>query len=139
MSKREQILDAVMAALTNVTGVDNANVYRSRSIALARDKHPALIVEPINDTPDNPNIHRLNWTLTFQVMVMYRTDSAPDEAADDTVASVHSKIMASSSLEALVSNLLPGPVDWEFTGADKPLGVVRMQFQASYITTLGTL
>lgn len=138
MSKREQILDAAKSCLTSVTGVDNSNIYRSRHAAFARAETPAIVIEPVSDTPDNPNIHRLQWVLTFQVAIIFRAD-IPDESADDTVASVHSKIMADSTLQTLVADLVPGPTDWDFEQADKQLVIVKMQFRASYQTGLNSL
>jgi hypothetical protein len=137
-TKREGILAAAKAALTGVTGIADSHVFRSRVVAFARDACPALVIEPINDTPDEPNIHRLQWNLTFQVAVIYRTDG-PDIAADATIESVHSKIMNAAAVLSLVNDLRPGPCDWQLVDADKPMGAVTMQFKASYQTDVNTI
>lgn len=137
-SKRETILAAAKAALVSVTGVTDAHVYRSRAAAFARAESPALALEPINDTADNPNIHRLEWTLHFQVVAIFR-DDVPDQAADATLVSVHSKIMGNATLLNLCTNLLPVSVDWQIVQADKTLAVVTMQFSASYQTDVNSI
>lgn len=137
-TKRGQILSAVTSALTGVTGVADSNVFRSRTAAFNRAAVPALVVEPLSDTPDNPNTHRLEWILTFHVAVHVRADDT-DISADDIVGSVHSKVMTSSAIQALVQDVLPGPTDWQLVDADKPLCVVTMQFQAKYQTDLNSI
>jgi hypothetical protein len=137
-SRRETILAAAKAALTSVTGVTDASVYRDRVAALTRADSPAIIVEAVSDTADNPNTYRLEWTLLFSISVIFR-DSVPDQAADDTITSVHSKIMGNSTLNNLCANLLPTAVSWQFIEADKTVGIVVMQYKAQYQTSLNDL
>ena len=132
-TKREAILDAAKAALTGITGVNNGNIYRSRVIALSRAEHPAIVIEPVQDSADRPTISRTSWALIFQVAVYVRAD-IPDESADTIVGEIHSKIMNDSTLNAAVVDLAPVSVQWGLHEADKPLGVIAMQFSAVYQT-----
>jgi hypothetical protein len=137
-TKREQILSAVKSALVGVSGVADASVYRSRVAALGRGEYPAVVVEPISDQADNPNVHRLEWLLTFQVAVMVRADN-PEPTGDASIGSIHSKIMGDATIQGLVSNLVPARVDFQFHDADKPLYIALMKFNASYQTDLNTI
>lgn len=135
MTKRESILAAIKSSLTSVTGVSDASVFRSRVIAFARRELPAIVVEPLNDSAESPAIHRSVWTMTFQVAVLVRADT-PETTADAIVESVHSKIMNSATVAALVDGIFPVAVDWTFADSDVPTGVVSMNFQVTYQTSL---
>lgn len=132
-SRREAILDAAKAALTNITGVNNANIYRSRNVAFARAEHPAVVIEPVQDNAERGNLARLSWTMLFQATAYVRADIA-DESADTIVSEIHSKIMNDATLNAAVVDLVPVSVQWGLHDADQPLGVIAMQFQVVYQT-----
>lgn len=131
-SKREAILDAAKAALTGITGVADASVFSSRIDALQRSEHPSVIIEPVSDSADRQTISRSIWTLIFQVSIYVRAD-IPDESSDTIVTEVHSKLMNDATLNGIV-DLSPASVQWALHEADKPLGIVVMQFAAIYQT-----
>jgi hypothetical protein len=131
-SKRETILAAVHSALTGTTGV-STRIYRSRVEAFSRDEHPALVVEPVSDIPDREAVGRLVWQLTFHVIILVRAD-VPDQAADLIAVDVHSKITDDPTLNGMLVDLMPGAVDFQFLDADKPQGVITLQFRATYQT-----
>jgi hypothetical protein len=137
-TKRSQILTAAKAALTGLTGVSDSNIYRSRAAAFARGETPAVVVEPVTDTPDNPTLQRLQWGMIFQVMVIVRDDS-PDSAAEPIVNDIHHKIMTDSTLQGFAVQLLPGGLNWTIDDADKTLGIVAMQFKIDYQTSLNDI
>ena len=51
-TKREQILAQIKTNLNGTTGVGD-RIYRSRVEALTRSETPAIIIEPISDTPQD--------------------------------------------------------------------------------------
>ncbi len=132
-SKRETILAAALTALSGTSNV-SARIYRSRVEALLRDEMPALVVEPIADTPERISLGTTSWVLVF-VVIVYVRDFIPDSSADPTIVDVHSKLMGSATLQALIVDLFPGPVNFEFIEADKPQGVITLQFRATYRTS----
>lgn len=137
MTERENILQKVMSALSGTTGV-STRIYRSRVAALNRSEHPALIVEPLVDIASHNTIPRLTWDMTFAVTVLVRDDD-PDSNADAIVQDLHSKIMSSSDLSALVVDLQPVKTDWQFIEADQTLGIIINQFKVTYQTALNDL
>jgi hypothetical protein len=137
-TKRETLLAAVKSSLTGVTGVQDANVFRSRTAAFGKQAVPAIVIEPLSDRAQRPAIGRLQWEMVFQVFVIVRDDD-PDQTADEIINSIHAKIMGSASIDSQVVDLLPVSTDWQLVDADTPLGVITMQFQATYQTAANDL
>ena len=65
---------------------------------MARGESPALVIEPLTDTPvQNTSLPTLDWTLRVRISVIVRA-TVPDQTADATIESLHSKIMADLTL-----------------------------------------
>ena len=61
-TKRESILAAIATALDGTTGV-GTRIYRSRVEPLSRAESPAVVIEPVSDTPEqNTSLPTLDWT-----------------------------------------------------------------------------
>lgn len=136
-SKRETILQRVVAALAGTTGV-GSRIYRSRVEPLARNESPAIVVEPVSDTAEQDTLGTLQWTLVFRVSVIVR-GMVPDQLADAAIMDVHSKLMSDDTLDGYVIQLLPTSVSFEMIEADQPAGVVSAEFTAQYRTALNAL
>ena len=137
-TKRENILAAVKTALTGTTGV-GTRIYRSRVEPFSRGESPAIIVEPISDTPEqNTSLPTLDWTLTVRVSVIVRGD-VPDQVADPIVESLHSKIMADLTLGGSAIDVQPGTTTFEMVDADQPAGVIGVEYLVRYRTRLADL
>ena len=130
-TKRESILAAVKTALANTTGV-GTRIYRSRVDPLSRGESPAIIIEPISDTPEqNTSLPTLDWTLRIRVVVIERSD-IPDQAADDTIESMHSKLMADLTLGGLAIDIQPAQTSFQLLEADQPAGVIFCEYEIRY-------
>lgn len=138
MTKREQILAAIRTALTNTVGV-GTRIYRSRVEPLARQESPAIIVEPIKDTcTQNTSLPTLDWSLIVRVAVIVRAN-VPDQAADPSVESLHSKLMADLTLGGLAIDIQPLQVEFQAVEADVPAGVVICDYRVQYRTSVTNL
>lgn len=137
MSKREDILQSITSALAQTEGV-GGRVYRSRVEPLARGEMPALVVEPLSDAPAQTTLASLDWTLQARVSVLVR-GAVPDQIADPIVADVHAKIMADQTLNGYAIDVLPSGVTFEMVEADQPAGVIGMEFEIRYRTSLGSI
>ena len=105
-TKRESILAAVKTALTGTAGV-GTRIYRSRVEPLSRSESPALVIEPISDSPQqNTSLPTLDWTLRIRVIVIERA-SVPDQGADDTIEDMHSKLMSDLTLGGKAIDIQP--------------------------------
>ena len=130
-TKRESILAAVKTALTGTAGV-GTRIYRSRVDPLSRGESPAIIVEPISDTPEqNTSLPTLDWTLRIRVVVIERSN-VPDQAADDTIEDMHSKIMADLTLGGHAIDVRPAQTSFQLLEADQPAGVIFCEYEIRY-------
>ena len=138
-SKREDILDAIKTALANTTGV-GTRIYRSRTIPLAqRSQLPALIIEWNNDAAEqNTSLPTLDWSLSVTVTVLSSGD-VPDEQADDTLVSMHSKMMADLTLGGEAIDVQPSSVSFEAIDGDSPIGVTSCEYIILYRTEVDDL
>lgn len=136
-SKRETVLLKVIDILEGTTGVSD-RIYRSRIDPLALKEFPALNVRPLSESADRPNIARITWTLTFEVLVMIRGDE-PDALSDSVIADVHQKILSDTTLDGLCVDLEPISLDWQLFPSDQPLGLISMQFRATYQTSFANI
>jgi len=130
-TKRENILAAIKTALTDTTGV-GTRIYRSRVEPLSRGESPAIVIEPISDTPEqNTSMPTLDWTLRVRIVVIERA-TVPDQAADDTIESLHSKIMSDLTLGGHAIDVQPAQTSFELLEADQPAGVIFCEYEIRY-------
>ena len=135
---RENIIEDIISSLAGTTNV-STRIFRSRVVALTRGQTPALIVEPISDTPEqNTSLPTLDWSLLVRVSVIVRGDE-PDEVADPIVESLHSKIMADLTLGGHAIDVQPQSVNFEMVDADQPAGVISCDYLVRYRTELDDL
>ncbi len=138
-SKREQILAAIKTNLTGTTGV-GTRIYRSRVAALTRAESPALVLEPITDTPNinNSTYLKIDWTLRIRVVVIVRGE-IPENIADSTIESLHTKILTNTTLGGLAIDIQPSTQSFEVLDADQPAGVITCEYEIQYRTEYNKL
>ena len=130
-TKRENILAAIKTALTDTTGV-GTRIYRSRVEPLSRGESPAIVIEPVSDTPEqNTSMPTLDWTLRVRIVVIERA-TIPDQAADDTIESLHSKIMSDLTLGGHAIDVQPAQTSFQLLEADQPAGVIFCEYEIRY-------
>jgi hypothetical protein len=137
-TRRESILAAIASTLAGTTGV-STRIYRSRVEPLSRGESPALVIEPISDTAEqNTSLPKLDWSLTVRIAVIVR-GSIPDQLADSTVESLHSKLMADLTLGGYAIDVQPQAVNFEMVEADQPAGVITCDYLVRYRTSVSNL
>jgi len=137
-TKREQILAAVATALTGTTGVSN-RIYRSRVTAMQRAESPAIIIEPISDTPSqNTSLPTLDWRFRVRIIVIVRGD-VPDQLADPIIESMHAKMVADLTLGGLAIDVQPDEVSFNMVDGDQPAGVIFNDYIVQYRTSVASL
>jgi hypothetical protein len=129
-TKREQIMARLLTTLANTTGV-STRIYRSRVVP--------LILEPVSDIVEqNTSLPTLDHSLTVRVSVIVRGD-VPDNVADATVESLHSKIMADLTVNSLAIDVQPSDTSFELLDADQPGGVIGVEYIVRYRTEIDDL
>ena len=137
-TKRESILAAIATALVGTTGV-STRIYRSRVEPITRGESPAIVIEPISDSAQqNTALPTLDWSLVVRVAVIVRGD-IPDQLADPTVQSLHTKMMADLTLGGYAIDVQPQSVSFELVEADQPAGVIACDFLIRYRTDVANL
>jgi hypothetical protein len=137
-TRRETILAAITSTLAGTTGV-STRIYRSRVEPLTRGESPALVIEPISDTAEQlTSLPRLDWSLTVRIAVIVR-GNIPDQVADATIESLHSKLMADLTLGGYAIDIQPQGVNFEMVEADQPAGVISCDYLVRYRTSVANL
>jgi len=80
----------------------------------------------------------LDWTLTVRITVIERA-SIPDQAADDTIESLHSKVMSDLTLGGVAQDVVPVRTEFDFVEADQPAAVIGCEYEIKYRTELDDL
>jgi len=137
-TRRETILAAITSTLASTTGV-STRIYRSRVEPLTRGESPALVIEPISDSAEQlTSLPRLDWSLTVRIAVIVR-GNIPDQVADATIESLHSKLMADLTLGGYAIDIQPQGVNFEMVEADQPAGVISCDYLVRYRTSVANL
>ena len=137
-TKRESILAAIATALVGTTGV-STRIYRSRVEPITRGESPAIVIEPISDSAQqNTALPTLDWSLVVRIAVIVR-GNIPDQLADPTVESLHTKMMADLTLGGYAIDVQPQSVGFELVEADQPAGVIACDFLIRYRTDVANL
>jgi len=135
-TRRELILARIKTNLDSITG---ATVYRSRVEPLSRSECPAVIVEAVNDEPNNTNFYdKLDWTMRVRITTLVRA-ATPDDDSDTYTQQVHAKLMADQTLNGYALDLLPDRTDFSLYEADIPLGIISQDFLVRYRTSRTSL
>ena len=137
-TKREQVLSAIATALATTAGV-NGRVYRSRVTAMQRAESPAIVIEPISDTPtQNTSLPTLDWRMRVRVTVIVRGD-VPDQLADPIIESMHAKMVADLTLGGYAIDVQPDEVTYNMFDSDQPAGVIFNDYIVQYRTSVASL
>ena len=137
-SKRETILTAIRTALTGTANV-GTRIYRSRVTAVPREESPAIIIEPLRDTPQLiTHLATIDWTFNVRITVIVR-GTIPDQIADPIINSLHSKLMVDPTLGGYAIDIMPGPTNWVFADADGAAGEIQCDYRVMYRTSLANL
>ncbi len=137
-TKRELILQAIKTALTGSATL-GATVYRSRVTAMQRAESPAIVIEPISDTPtQNTSLPTLDWRMRVRVTVIVRGDT-PDQLADPIIESMHAKMVTDLTLGGYAIDVQPDEVTYNMLDADQPAGVIFNDYIIQYRTTVASL
>jgi hypothetical protein len=76
--------------------------------------------------------------LTVRISVIVR-GAIPDQLADPTVESLHSKLMADLTLGGYAIDIQPQAVTFELVEADQPAGVISCDYLIRYRTNVTNL
>ena len=137
-TKRERILRTIQDKLALTYGVEG-RVYRSRVTAMQRAESPAIVIEPISDTPtQNTSLPTLDWRMRVRVTVIVRGD-VPDQLADPIIENMHARMVADLTLSGYAIDVQPDEVSFNMFDSDQPAGVIFNDYIVQYRTSVASL
>ena len=137
-TKRERILRTIQDKLALTYGVEG-RVYRSRVTAMQRAESPAIVIEPISDTPtQNTSLPTLDWRMRVRVTVIVRGD-VPDQLADPIIENMHARMVADLTVGGYAIDVQPDEVTFNMLDADQPAGVIFNDYIVQYRTSVASL
>lgn len=106
---------------------------------MGRSETPALVIEPvlINYT-QLTSLPTLDSRLKVRITVIVR-GTVPDQIADPTVISMHSRLMADLTLGGLAIDIQPSQTTFNLIEADQPAGLISCEYDVLYRTQVADL
>lgn len=130
-SRREQILQELVAALkAGVLDVEG-RVYRSDPEGTPRDLMPCINVTWSNEVASPETVPQLERTLTVSVSILVRGDE-PDALADPIAVAAHAAIMASPSFGGLAIDTRLEQASFEMVSADGTAGRLTHEYSVKF-------
>lgn len=132
MSSRNTIIGAAIAALAGTVQV-GTRIYRSRAVALAKDKLPALVVRRGDETVTQSTNAYVDRLLELLVEIHTRGDAA-EEDSETIATSAHPKIMSDAGLAALIVDIAETGSSFELADADGAACMATNRYLIHYRT-----
>lgn len=129
-SIHQQITLAVAAALTDATAAED-RVYRDRTVPVARDETPCIIVRRVREQKDPASSKSDQALFTLNVCVHVRGEPWTD-SADEIAVVVHQTLCRDPQLAALISSIRNSGSEWDDHDADESAGCLTIEYQFRY-------
>lgn len=136
-SRRESIMAYITSTLAGTVGV-STRIYRSRTEAFARSESGSLVIEPGTDRAQVIANCKLEWSLDVNIAVYFR-GAIPDQLADATIVSIHSKLMTDRTLGGRAIDVVPVLVDPQVQVGDQPSAWIVCSFMVRYRTSAAAI
>lgn len=140
-SIREQLLLAVLASLRPIAMELGAGIHRSPSLAITRDKCPALLVFPESEAITQSPNNRAHRELLIRVVVLARAipPATPETEADQLMTAAHAALMANVNLDGFALKVEEVDCEWDIEDADATAASFTTRYRITYRTLLTDL
>lgn len=135
MTKREQIVRAIVARIEAVPGV---SVERGRLGSMEAAGDVQVVVEPASEDALHLSTDITQRTLSVSVRCHFR-DQQGNEAADPYLSAIHAAVLSGNTLGGLVDYIIDTTTEWDFNPSDLYASRVEMRFECRYSTGLASL
>jgi len=132
-SLREQLLQALMAALTPVAAAEGASLVRSPTLALPREQSPALLLFPESDAITERANDRVTRELTVRLTALARGDEGAT-VADRLLVAAHRVLFADVNFSGLALGLKELDTEWDLEDADATACAIPARYRITYRT-----
>jgi hypothetical protein len=140
-SARKEIKDALVTALTNVTGLVAARVYKGRYNITEGSNFPLIYVWQLREETDTQTLtvsrHQLRTlTLAVDYWAKAATSALLEDEFDDKCDTLKSAALASSTLSGKCKDILLTSTEYLYEGDEaEPFGCARLTFTVKYFST----
>jgi hypothetical protein len=135
LSKAERILAAIVTAITPTAGI-SSRVFRDRWEAVARSEMPCIVIEPLSESDEVPDVGPVSTDLVVSIDVLI--SGAPlSTLADPIRVDAHARLMAASFTGLGVIHIYPQARDWKAEPGE--IGILSCSYAVRYRTLLSDL
>jgi hypothetical protein len=140
-SIREQILQAVVAALRPVASSLGATLHRSPAVAIQREQCPALVVFPESESIVERANDRVTRELNVRITALARAvpPASPEPQADALLCAAHAALMLDVNLGGLALGIHDLECEWEVEDADAIAAAIPARYRITYRTLASDL
>jgi len=135
LSKSERILAAIEAALTPTAGI-SSRVFRDRWEAVARSEMPCIVVEPLSESDEVPDVGPVNTDLVVAIDVLI-SGSPLSTLADPIRVDAHARLMAATFSGLGVIHVYPQGREWKAEPGE--IGILSCSYAVRYRSSLSDL
>lgn len=136
-SLRERIVREVLARVSSA--VSPIAVLRQPTIAIARERSPALVLTVESDTPVARSNDRMERELVVRLTALVRDPGDGHAVADDLVCRAHAALFADVTLGGLALGIVEGEADWLAEDADIEAVAIPATYRITYRTFVSDL
>ena len=135
-SIREQILQALLAAVRPAVTALGATLHRSPTVALTRAQCPALVLFPEAESIVERANDRVTRELVVRLVALARAvpPVVAETAADGLLTAAHAALLAEPNLGGLTLGIRELEVEWEVEDADAVAAALPARYRITYRT-----
>ena len=131
-SRREQIVREVLARLA--AAISPIAVLRRPTVAIPRDRTPAMVVTVESDAPVKRANDRMERELVVRLVALARDPVDGFAVADDLVCRAHAALMNDPTLGELSLGIAEMEADWQAEDADMEAVAIPATYRVTYRT-----
>lgn len=137
ISRREQIVREVLARIA--AAVSPIAVLRQPTVAIPRERTPAVILTVESDNPAKRANDRMERELVVRLIALARDPVDGFAVADDLVCRAHAALMNDPTLGGLSLGIAEMEVDWQAEDADLDAVAIPATYRITYRTLVSDI
>lgn len=131
-SRREAIIREVLARIS--AAIAPIAVLRQPTVAIPREKTPAMILTVESDNPIKRANDRMERELVVRITALARDPVDGHAVADDLVCRAHAALLADPTLGGLSLGIAELEADWQMDDADVEAVAIPATYRITYRT-----
>lgn len=135
-SIRERILLALLDAVRAPVETLGATLHRSPTVAISRDRCPALVVFPESESITERANDRVTRVLIVRIVALARAvpPAIPETEADRLLTAAHAALLADGNLGGLALGIREQECEWDVEDADAVAASIPARYAITYRT-----